>query len=170
MEKLITKASLKNTKRLKLLERDMFTVIKNSEGPMSVDKIKSSFGRRASYETTKGIVAVSDLFESNDLSQIKVNQEAEVNRVIVATVEWKLSGNSIRNCYVSGNYEEPPSGISGPVYIVDGCFTVEVVRGGAGTSPWTFTTVRIDTADGQREAAPVISRRKSECIKTKPKT
>lgn len=134
----ISEKDLQTSTRLKNLEKQMTMTIKNFGSPMSIEKLKSFYKRRASIETTRSIVEFSENLLFDEHLNVRVQNYCSANPF--ATVTYEATGDiEIR---IDGKYGEPSGDSVTCVNInPNELFYLEIDADFS--ESWTFTTSSI---------------------------
>lgn len=134
----ITKSSLKTSKRLKTLESEMFTIIKESEENITIQELKNYFNNRASLKTTMGILVTSD--------KIGVS-ESKITGTIVS-VTYSITGIALENIYIGGDGSNASNGtLSNVLMNSNNSIELRIYQNNPVNQQYSFTTSYIGNID-----------------------
>ncbi len=146
---------------------EMVAFLRDKKSKVDLETLKSNFNRRASLQSTKGIVEISEYIDHKDLTDIKLNDEVVAKGSYSADIHCTVSGSNIQSVRVGGKPVGVTGGIARNVNIVNDTFVVDVTRTGSNNTQWTFTTDKIETDNGDKKGDPSPVTRTSKSVTIK---
>ncbi len=161
------KSDFQKSTRLKNLEMEMVSFLTAKTSTVDLQTLKENFDRRASIQTTKSIVKISEYIDHKDLTDIKLNAEVVAAGSYSADIHCTVSGTNLLSVRVGGKSVAVTGGIARNVNIVNDTFVVDVTRTGSNNTQWTFTTDKIQTDNGDKKGDPSPVTRTSKSVTIK---
>ena len=156
----ISKNRINNIKRLKRLEFEMATIIKESKENITVQELKNHFNNRASLKTTMGILVASD--------KIGVS-ESKITGTMVS-VTYSITGISLENIYVGGDGSNAINGtLSNVLMNSNNTIELRIYQNSPVNQEYSFTTSYIGNIDDTytQTNKPITGSSTNETIFTK---